>query len=220
MMMNLFSIFDPSSSSNLSLNWLAMMSFSLVIPVPFFFIYPMSKMLLMKMVRILTKEFNLLAKPNNMGSILFFISMFIFIFSTNYMGLYPFIFTTSSHILMTFSLSMTIWTAIMITLILMNFNTFMAHLVPQGTPMLLSFFMVMIETVSILIRPITLAVRLAANMIAGHLLISLVSNIASFQLKNSLTSIILQTMLILLETAVALIQAFVFTILSLLYSIE
>nr|URW97656.1 ATP synthase F0 subunit 6 [Songthela sp.] len=220
MMMNLFSIFDPISSFGLSLNWLAIMFFILFIPTPFYFVFSSSLIPLFKMIMLLKKEFYSLTYPNHLGSTMFFISIFILIFFTNFMGLYPFIFTVSSHILMTLSMSMTIWITFIMSSLITKPNHFMAHLVPQGTPMFLSIFMVMIETISNLIRPITLAVRLAANMIAGHLLISLVSNIASFNMKNSMISILLQSMLILLESAVALIQAFVFSILSLLYSIE
>jgi F-type H+-transporting ATPase subunit a len=96
-----------------------------------------------------------------------------------------------------------------------------AHLVPQGTPSVLIPFIVLIETISNVIRPGTLAVRLSANIIAGHLLLTLLGNTG-----NSLSYIIVtilifaQLLLLTLESAVAIIQAYVFTILRTLYSRE
>jgi F-type H+-transporting ATPase subunit a len=96
-----------------------------------------------------------------------------------------------------------------------------AHLVPQGTLSVLIPFIVCIETISNVIRPGTLAVRLTANIIAGHLLLTLIGNTG-----NSLSSIILsillisQVALLILESAVAIIQSYVFAVLSTLYSRE
>uniref|UniRef100_UPI0031F38F29 ATP synthase F0 subunit 6 n=1 Tax=Heptathela kimurai TaxID=88333 RepID=UPI0031F38F29 len=220
MMTNLFSIFDPISSFNLSLNWLSIILFIMIMPTPMFFLLNTSMAIYMKTTYFIHNEFKLLTYPNHQGSILFFFSIFMLILSMNTMGLFPSIFTPSSHLMVTLSLSLTIWTTIILSNLIMSPKMMMAHLVPQGTPMFLSFFMVIIETISNIIRPMTLAVRLAANMIAGHLLLSLVSSIASLQILSTTISISLQFLLILLETAVALIQAFVFTILSLLYSTE
>jgi len=94
----------------------------------------------------------------------------------------------------------------------------LSHLVPLGTPPALIPFMVCIELVRRIIRPLTLSVRLAANIIAGHLLLCLLrSQIPSSPL-NAWPFIGLALLLLLiLESAVALIQSFVFTILSTLY---
>jgi F-type H+-transporting ATPase subunit a len=93
--------------------------------------------------------------------------------------------------------------------------------VPQGTPPVLMPFIVLIETISNVIRPGTLAVRLSANIIAGHLLLTLLGNTGS-SLSIFLLSllIIAQLLLLILESAVAIIQAYVFTILRTLYSRE
>jgi F-type H+-transporting ATPase subunit a len=91
-----------------------------------------------------------------------------------------------------------------------------AHLVPTGTPGALMSFIVLIELIRRVIRPITLSVRLAANIIAGHLLLTLVSSAIS--LSPLLILIILGVIsLAVLESAVAIIQAYVFSILSVLY---
>lgn len=96
-----------------------------------------------------------------------------------------------------------------------------AHLVPLGTPAPLINFMVIIETISSIIRPLTLSVRLTANIIAGHLLISLLGNIGPNSRKTIFIRIILlQFLLIILELAVAIIQSYVFSILTILYISE
>jgi len=101
------------------------------------------------------------------------------------------------------------------------FNDTCSHLTPQGTPFILIPFMVLIETIRLIIRPITLAIRLTANIIAGHLLISLIGS-SGQSLRIIALSIILrvQIFLIILEIAVAFIQSYVFTILRTLYRSE
>ncbi|NJI29789.1 F0F1 ATP synthase subunit A, partial [Aeromonas veronii] len=91
---------------------------------------------------------------------------------------------------------------------------------PQGTPAVLMPFMVCIETISNVIRPGTLAVRLTANIIAGHLLITLLGNTGPISANYLILSLILTTQiaLLVLESAVAIIQSYVFAVLSTLYS--
>lgn len=97
----------------------------------------------------------------------------------------------------------------------------LAHLVPLGTPGPLIPLMVLIETISNIIRPGTLAVRLAANMIAGHLLLVLLGNQGPMVSSSILTILLITQMLLLvLETAVAAIQSYVFAVLATLYSSE
>lgn len=133
----------------------------------------------------------------------------------------PYVFTASSHLAITLALAFPLW----LTFILygwVNHTTHMlAHLVPLGTPPVLMPFMVLIETVSNVIRPGTLAVRLAANMIAGHLLLVLLGNQGP-SLSSSLLRVLLitQILLLTLESAVAIIQSYVFAVLATLYSRE
>jgi len=96
------------------------------------------------------------------------------------------------------------------------------HLVPLSTPNVLIPFMVLIETISNIIRPGTLTVRLRANIIAGHLLLTLLGNQTSHVISHTILFflILTQVLLLALESAVALIQAYVFTVLSTLYSSE
>ncbi|RCK67898.1 ATP synthase F0 subunit A [Desertihabitans brevis] len=102
-----------------------------------------------------------------------------------------------------------------------NTQHIFAHLVPQGTPAVLIPFIVCIETISNIIRPGTLAVRLTANIIAGHLLLTLLGNTGPSMSTILLRVLIItQIALLVLESAVAIIQSYVFAVLSTLYSRE
>nr|QRV62514.1 ATP synthase F0 subunit 6 [Hydroporus puberulus] len=223
MMSNLFSTFDPSTNIlNLPLNWLSTFIGLLIIPMSFWLIPSRFMMIWINMINTLHKEFKtLLGSFNHKGSTFIFISLFSFILFNNFMGLFPYIYTSSSHMSMTLSLALPLWLSFMI-FGWMNHSQYMfAHLVPQGTPPILMPFMVCIETISNMIRPGTLAVRLAANMIAGHLLLTLLGNTGPM-MNSMLISILIitQLLLLMLEFAVSIIQSYVFAILSTLYSSE
>nr|ARH54905.1 ATP synthase F0 subunit 6 [Campyloscelina sp. AH-2016] len=222
MMTNLFSSFDPSTSTSISLNWSSSLIMILVIPPLYWFIPSRLSIMWSILLLFLHKEFKNLIKSKKMqGSTLIFSSLFTFIMLNNIFGLFPYIFTSSSHMNFTIYLSLPLWLSFMIYGWMKNYNYMFAHLVPQGAPSILLPFLVIIETISSLIRPGTLAIRLTANMIAGHLLITLLSNSGSFMKLYFLSFLIFtQILLLVLESAVAIIQAYVFSILMTLYSSE
>lgn len=223
MISNLFSVFDPSSSIfNLSLNWLRTFIGLLIIPSIYWFIPSRYHIIWNNILTTLHKEFKvLLGNPNQKGITLIFVSLFSLILFNNFIGLFPYIFTSTSHLTLTLILALPLWLAFIIYGWLNHTQHIFAHLVPQGTPGVLIPFIVCIETISNVIRPGTLAVRLTANIIAGHLLITLLGNTGP-----SLSSIIIiillivQILLLILESAVAIIQSYVFAVLRTLYSSE
>nr|QRW36284.1 ATP synthase F0 subunit 6 [Graptodytes eremitus] len=223
MMMNLFSSFDPSTNIfNLSLNWISTTLGLLIIPLSYWLIPSRLSIIWIYIILTLHKEFKtLLGMFNHKGSTFIFISLFSFILFNNFLGLFPYIYTSTSHMSMTLSLAFPLWLSFMIFGWINHTQHMLAHLVPQGTPTLLMPFMVCIETISNMIRPGTLAIRLAANMIAGHLLLTLLGNTGS-SMNFSLISILIliQILLLTLEFAVSIIQSYVFAILSTLYSSE
>nr|YP_009441933.1 ATP synthase F0 subunit 6 [Pityophthorus pubescens]AOY40154.1 ATP synthase F0 subunit 6 [Pityophthorus pubescens] len=221
MMANLFSSFDPSTTI-LSLNWLSSTTFLLLISPMFWLIPSRWNFLWNTLSMTMHNEFKILVKSDSFkGTTIIFCSLFITIMINNFMGLFPYIFTSSSHMNFTLALSLPLWMGFMIYGWMNNTTHMFAHLVPQGAPSLLLPFLVVIETISNMIRPGTLAIRLTANMIAGHLLLTLMGNAGSTLTINILSMLILaQTLLLLLESAVALIQAYVFSILTTLYSSE
>nr|QOY24513.1 ATP synthase F0 subunit 6 [Chamaepsila rosae] len=223
MMTNLFSVFDPSSSIfNLSLNWMSTFLGILLIPSIYWLMPSRYNIIWNNIMITLHKEFKTLLMPNgHNGSTFIFISLFSMILFNNFMGLFPYIFTSTSHLTFTLALAMPLWLSFMMFGWINHTQHMFAHLVPQGTPAILMPFMVCIETISNVIRPGTLAVRLAANMIAGHLLLTLLGNTGpsmSYMLVSFL--LIVQIALLVLESAVAIIQSYVFAILSTLYSSE
>nr|QYF09536.1 ATP synthase F0 subunit 6 [Haemaphysalis kolonini] len=217
MMNNLFSIFDPSTSSNFSSNWLTLILFIILYPSMFWMsssTYIISWKILLK--KIFQEMMNNL-KISKMKNIIILMCLFISILFSNLLGLMPYVFTSSSHLVFTMFLAFPIWFSLIIFSIMNNFNKFMSHLVPLGSPIFLSCFMVLIETVSNLIRPITLSVRLTANMISGHLLIHLLSSLSLINNSLLILSLPIMFILMILETAVAVIQSFVFVTLISLY---
>nr|YP_010563156.1 ATP synthase F0 subunit 6 [Demonax pseudonotabilis]UYX61162.1 ATP synthase F0 subunit 6 [Demonax pseudonotabilis] len=221
-MANLFSSFEPSTNFNLSLNWASSLIGLILIPPMFWFIPSRFNMLWNLIIFNLHKEFKILmGTKNSSGSTLIFISLFSFIMFNNFLGLFPYIFTSTSHMTLTLTLALPLWVSFMIFGWINNTIHMFAHLVPQGTPPVLMPFMVCIETISNIIRPGTLAVRLSANMIAGHLLMTLLGNTgASLSLIMINLLIIIQILLLILESAVSIIQSYVFAVLSTLYSSE
>nr|AIZ58620.1 ATP synthase F0 subunit 6 [Ornithodoros porcinus] len=217
MMANLFSIFDPSSSHSLSLNWLSILMILICLPSMYWMIPSRMQILWFSISLLLAKEMNNLFMKKKKKYILFMISIFWFILTNNFLGLYPYIFTATSHINLTTILAFPLWLTIMIFGWINQTNFMFTHLVPLGTPMILSMFMVLIETVSNLIRPLTLSVRLTANMISGHLLLCLLSGIMQNYPSGNMFIFPVMTALLLLEMAVAIIQSYVFIILISLY---
>lgn len=222
MISNLFSIFDPSSSIFIPLNWVRSWLGLLFIPLCYW-LGGNRLTVLFKIVRHqLHAEFVTLVGPGmRVGHTLVFISLFVFIMFNNLLGLLPYVFTSSSHLVITLALAMPIWLGFIVFGWVNHTTHMLAHLVPLGTPTVLIPFMVLIETISNVIRPGTLAVRLAANMIAGHLLLVLLGN-QGVVVSSYILGILLfvQILLLTLESAVAVIQAYVFAVLSTLYSRE
>nr|YP_010164060.1 ATP synthase F0 subunit 6 [Nanhaipotamon hongkongense]QRK27349.1 ATP synthase F0 subunit 6 [Nanhaipotamon hongkongense] len=221
-MTNLFSIFEPTSSIfSISTNWLSTLLGLVFLPYIYWTSPSRWSLLWSKIIKTLHNEFKTLLHISHMGTSTLFISIFSLIIFNNFLGLLPYVFTSSSHLVMTLSLSLPFWITLMIFGWFTHTNHMLAHLVPQGTPPMLMPFMVLIETISNIIRPGTLSVRLAANMIAGHLLLTLLGNTGP-SLSLSILSILIisQILLLILESAVAIIQSYVFAILSTLYMSE
>nr|YP_010708872.1 ATP synthase F0 subunit 6 [Matsumuraeses phaseoli]WCR51104.1 ATP synthase F0 subunit 6 [Matsumuraeses phaseoli] len=223
MMNNLFSIFDPTTNLfNLSINWISTFIGLMFIPYSFWLIPNRFMVLWNLILNTLHKEFKTLLGSNGLnGSTFIFVSMFTFILFNNFLGLFPYIFTSTSHLTLSLSISLPLWLSFMFYGWINNSQHMFAHMIPQGTPSVLMPFMVLIETISNIIRPGTLAVRLTANMIAGHLLMTLLSgtgpHMASYFV---IFLVIIQILLMILESAVAVIQSYVISILSNLYASE
>nr|WOR85618.1 ATP synthase F0 subunit 6 [Penaeus indicus] len=222
MMTNLFSVFDPTSSLlSLPLNWLSTFLGIMFLPMLYWAMPSRWSLLWSLVTSTLHKEFKTLLGASHVGTTLTFVSLFSLVVFNNFLGLLPYVFTGTSHLAMTLALALPLWIAFMLFGWINHTQHMFAHLVPQGTPGALMPFMVLIETISNVIRPGTLAVRLAANMIAGHLLLTLLGSTGP-SLSTALVSMLIigQILLLILEAAVAVIQSYVFAVLSTLYASE
>jgi len=221
---NLFSIFDPTTEiNNLPLNWTRTTIGLLLIPTRIWLIPSRNSIIVSLLMKKLHQEIKtILRKGNeNKGNSFILTSLFLIILINNFLGLFPYIFTSTRHLTLTLTLALPLWVRFILFGWIKNTNHIFEHLVPQGTPTMLIPFIVIIETISNLIRPGTLAVRLTANIIAGHLLLTLLGNNGP-SLRYTLLTILItaQILLLILEAAVAIIQSYVFAILRTLYSRE
>nr|BBU67670.1 ATP synthase F0 subunit 6 [Polistes riparius] len=219
-MNNLFSIFDPSTSMMFSLNWLSLLIPMIYFPNQFWLKKSKNLIMFMSINNFLLNEFNSIFKKHKLILIINLLTLFNMILFMNFLGMFPYIFTPSSHLSITLPLSLTLWLSIMIFNWFKKTKKCLAHLVPLNTPSALMIFMVFIETISTIIRPLTLAIRLSANMIAGHLLLCLLGSCGSFLKLNLIFFLYFtQILLFILEMAVAIIQSYVFmTLMSLYYN--
>lgn len=172
------------------------------------------------LLKTITKEiFSPLKKSSHSWSLLL-ISTITFIFLNNISGLLPYTFTLTTQLSINISLAIPLWLGTVIIGGKKQPLHSLAHLLPEGTPIILSPFLILIESISILIRPLALGVRLTANITAGHLLIHLTS-LALLNLINIFPIFIITfsvfILLLILELAVSFIQAYVFVILVSLY---
>ena len=150
-----------------------------------------------------------------------FASLIIFLLTLNLLGLLPYTFTPTTQLSLNLGFAFPLWLATVIVGIRNQPTHALGHLLPEGTPTLLIPVLIIIETISLFIRPLALGVRLTANLTAGHLLIGLISTAVIVLLPIIPTVAILTGtilfLLTLLEIAVAMIQAYVFVLLLSLY---
>nr|WIF29568.1 ATP synthase F0 subunit 6 [Neotetracus sinensis] len=148
-------------------------------------------------------------------------SLIMFIGSTNLLGLLPHSFTPTTQLSLNLGMAIPLWAGTVILGFRFKTKASLAHFLPQGTPLPLIPMLILIETISLFIQPVALAVRLTANITAGHLLIHLIGGatlaLTSISLPTALLSFVILLLLTILEFAVALIQAYVFTLLVSLY---
>nr|YP_009311052.1 ATP synthase F0 subunit 6 [Enteromius hulstaerti]BAV69656.1 ATPase subunit 6 [Enteromius hulstaerti] len=148
-------------------------------------------------------------------------SLMIFLITTNMLGLLPYTFTPTTQLSFNMGFAMPLWLATVIIGMRNQPTIALGHLLPEGTPILLIPMLIIIETISLFIRPLALGVRLTANLTAGHLLIQLIAT-AAFVLAPIMPTVAILTFMVLLlltllEVAVAMIQAYVFVLLLSLY---
>lgn len=150
------------------------------------------------------------------------VSLFIILISLNLLGLLPYVFRSTRHLLLTLSLGLPLWLSLIIRAIVHAPKSFVAHFLPRGAPDWLNPFLVLTETIRISVRFVTLSFRLAANIRAGHILLGLIGIAGSSAIFTSVPSFISLTIIqlgyIIFEIGICLIQAYIFCLLLSLYS--
>lgn len=151
-------------------------------------------------------------------------TLFIFLLFSNLLGLIPYSFTITSHLIMTFGLALSLFLGINILGIVKHKLHFLSLFLPPGSPLYLAWFLVILEFISYSFRVISLSVRLFANMMAGHTLLKILAGFAWTMMGVASAASLLHVIpvgiifaVVGLEFGIAILQAYVFTILTCLY---
>nr|YP_009652252.1 ATP synthase F0 subunit 6 [Pantherina griselda]QDA22116.1 ATP synthase F0 subunit 6 [Pantherina griselda] len=218
---NLFASFATPTMMGLPIVMLIIMFPSIMFPSPNRLINNRWITLQQWLIQLTSKQMMMIHNQKGQTWTLMLISLILFIGSTNLLGLLPHSFTPTTQLSLNLGMAIPLWAGTVITGFRNKTKASLAHFLPQGTPLPLIPMLIIIETISLFIQPMALAVRLTANITAGHLLIHLIGG-ATLVLMNispttAFITFIILVMLTILEFAVALIQAYVFTLLVSLY---
>nr|AML80134.1 ATP synthase F0 subunit 6 [Equus caballus] len=218
---NLFASFATPTMMGLPIVILIIMFPSILFPSPNRLINNRLISIQQWLVQLTSKQ--MMAIHNNKGQTwtLMLMSLILFIGSTNLLGLLPHSFTPTTQLSMNLGMAIPLWAGTVFMGFRHKTKAALAHFLPQGTPIFLIPMLVIIETISLFIQPVALAVRLTANITAGHLLMHLIGGttlaLMSISPSTALITFIILILLTILEFAVAMIQAYVFTLLVSLY---
>jgi F-type H+-transporting ATPase subunit a len=147
----------------------------------------------------------------------FVFTLFMFILFANLLGMIPYSYTVTSQIIVTFALAAVVFIGVTIIGIIRHGFHFLRLFVPQGVPPVLLLLLVPIELLSYCIRPFTLSIRLFANMLAGHTMLAIFAGFAASIGLLGIFPLGINILLVALEVLVAVLQAYVFAILTCLY---
>nr|YP_011035821.1 ATP synthase F0 subunit 6 [Plaxiphora tricolor]WRI60251.1 ATP synthase F0 subunit 6 [Plaxiphora tricolor] len=226
MMMDIFSSFDDQNFTILSFSpiiWILSI-LPLVMTHTNFWISPshLTNAILFPK-SFMTLQISRTVGKNISGFTIFLVSLFCLLIFINLTGLLPYVFSLSSHLTFAFSLGFPLWLSLILSGFFFNFSEVISHFLPSGAPSILNPFLVLVETVSISVRPLTLSIRLAANMSAGHIILGLIGSYLSisffcFSFFIIVILTIIQIFYFMFEIGIAMIQAYIFSLLISLYS--
>ena len=147
----------------------------------------------------------------------FVFSLFIFILTMNMLGMIPYSFTVTSHIIVTFAMALFVFLLVTVVGFIKNGVGFLKLFVPSGAPILLIPLLILIEVISYFIRPVSLSVRLFANMMAGHMMLKVFAGFVVALGAFGVAPLLFMVAFTGLEILVAFLQAFVFAVLTCIY---
>nr|NP_007165.1 ATP synthase F0 subunit 6 [Equus caballus]P48662.1 RecName: Full=ATP synthase subunit a; AltName: Full=F-ATPase protein 6 [Equus caballus]ALF40107.1 ATP synthase F0 subunit 6 [Equus przewalskii]QWY23864.1 ATP synthase F0 subunit 6 [Equus sp.]AAT12237.1 ATPase subunit 6 [Equus caballus]ACN22264.1 ATP synthase F0 subunit 6 [Equus caballus]ACY56423.1 ATPase subunit 6 [Equus caballus] len=218
---NLFASFATPTMVGLPIVILIIMFPSILFPSPNRLINNRLISIQQWLVQLTSKQMMAIHNSKGQTWTLMLMSLILFIGSTNLLGLLPHSFTPTTQLSMNLGMAIPLWAGTVFMGFRHKTKAALAHFLPQGTPIFLIPMLVIIETISLFIQPVALAVRLTANITAGHLLMHLIGGatlaLMSISPSTALITFIILILLTILEFAVAMIQAYVFTLLVSLY---
>lgn len=217
---DIFSVFDPLTASPFQIitNWNTILIIPVILPLILTISINNSKKIFLLVLKFLTKELSYSLK-NRKFLYIFILSIFFFLSLNNTSSLLPHIFPITTHIAITTTLALRVCLSIELYKFIYYPKISFFHILPNSTPIILAPFIVLIEFISVYIRTVTLSVRLTANILAGHIIISIIISVITAPL-GSLLLRTSQLPLIILEFAVANLQAYVFITLISMYIAE
>nr|YP_009520018.1 ATP synthase F0 subunit 6 [Proechimys goeldii]ATB18201.1 ATP synthase F0 subunit 6 [Proechimys goeldii] len=218
---NLFASFMVPSLMGLPIGMLIIMLPTILFPNPNRLVNNRTITIQQWLIKLILKQMMLIHSNKGRTWSLMLITLILFIGTTNLLGLLPYSFTPTTQLSMNLGMAIPLWAGAVLLGFRHKTKMSLAHFLPQGTPIPLIPMLIIIETISLFIQPLALAVRLTANITAGHLLMHLIggatSVLFSISTPAALTTFTILLLLTMLEFAVALIQAYVFTLLVSLY---
>nr|ATV96502.1 ATPase subunit 6 [Phrynocephalus theobaldi theobaldi] len=222
MMTNLFNQFETPQMFGMKMTLITLLIPLMLTPQPTNRLSASRTHTLMKwMLKEIAKHFMMPTSKSGLKWAPLLTSLLLMLLTLNIVGMFPYTFTPTTQLSVNMALALPLWLATVLTGLRTQPIKSTAHLLPEGTPTLLIPALIIIESISLLIRPIALGVRLTANLTAGHLLLQLISTTTLTMIKMIPALFLLPTLLLVLlmvlEFAVAIIQAYVFTLLMCLY---
>lgn len=226
MIIDIFSAFDPASflSVNNSTNILLLSSLLIIsiTQATFWAIPTRFNMFVAFTYIIIVTQLSRTFSNSLKGSTSIISTIFLSLIIVNLLGINPYTFSLTRHLIMTLSLGLPMWLSFILSSFIKDTKASIAHLLPDGAPDWLNPFLILIETTSVLVRPLTLSFRLAANISAGHIVLGLIRIYGAAACLIAILpflSLLLTTLIyILFEFAICLIQAYIFCLLLSLYA--
>lgn len=226
MILDIFSSFDPGT--NIVNNYLSPLAFwfiscaSVILFSLNIWITPSNLTLsLNSMIKVINEQGTRTHGLHIKGFNRFLVALFVIIININLIGLLPAVFRYSSHLLFTLRFGLPLWLSLIVSAIVYNTSSWVAALLPGGAPHWLNPFLVLIETIRIRVRPLTLSFRLAANIRAGHIVLTLIGTYCAASVFSRSIGLIallsIQIGYIIFELGICLIQRYIFCLLLSLY---
>lgn len=224
---DIFSSFDPATRTSYIMSQSIFILICALLPLIIkaeTWLVPSQKLWLLTSIKdIIVSQTNRTTASHIKGSASLLVPLFMLLISINLIGLLPYSFRLSSHILFSFSFGIPLWIIIILSALSHDPKSFLAHLLPAGAPTWLNPFLVLIETLRNFLRPLTLSFRLAANIRAGHIILTLASTfliggLVRLNPQSTITLLFICSFYTIFEIAICLIQAYIFCLLLSLYT--